>query len=438
MKKLILSLFFCIPLIFLQAQIKVDVKGKVKDEANDRANQHTDEAIDKAFDKAEEGVASVFKKKDKGEEEGEDTSDNDDEQEENDIKQNSKKNTPAESTDDSKQSRSSEKKEQPQLVWSKYDFVPGDKVFFEDNQVNEQNGEFPSRWDLKEGVAENAVFGGSPVIYFKEPSTCIIPFVDNADKDYLPDVFTIEFDAWFEPDEYCSYHIYFYDKKNQSESSIDLDALEIMANEAMFHGISSGFYPGTKENEISSGFWRHVAISFNVRALKVYLDDARVINIPNLGVNPEGFTICCDVMNAAGSEGKNRFIKNIRIAQGGVKLYDKLMQDGKIVSNGIKFDVGKATIKPESMGVINSICQLMKEHPELKFSVEGHTDSDGDEASNMILSEKRAKAVADQLTKMGIDASRLQSKGWGESKPISDNSTAEGKANNRRVEFVKI
>lgn len=433
MKKLILSLFFCIPFILLQGQIKVDVKGKVKDEANDRANQHTDEAIDKAFDKAEEGVESVFKKKEK-EDEDEENTDNDEEKEE---KQNTQKSR-SEKSDANKQSQSSEKKEQPQLVWSKYDFIPGDKVFFEDNQVNEQNGEFPSRWDLNEGVAENAVFGGSPVIYFKEPSTCIIPFVKNADKDYLPDVFTIEFDAWYEPNEYCSYHIYFYDKKNQSESSINLDALEIMANEAMLHGISSGFYPGTKENEISSGFWRHVAISFNVRALKVYLDDARVINIPNLGINPEGLTICCDIMNVAGTEGKNRFIKNIRIAQGGVKLYDKLMQDGKIVSNGIKFDVGKATIKPESMGVINSICQLMKEHPELKFSVEGHTDSDGDDASNKILSEKRAKAVADQLISMGIDASRLQSKGWGESKPLSDNSTAEGKANNRRVEFVKI
>jgi outer membrane protein OmpA-like peptidoglycan-associated protein len=432
MKRLILLIILFIPLAFLQAQIKVDVKGKVKDEANDRANQHTDEAIDKAFDKAEEGVISVFKKKDK---EDQDQEDADEEKEE---KQSGKKSSSSKNNEDTEQSKSTEKKEQPQLVWSKYDFIPGDKVFFEDNQVNEQNGEFPSRWDLYEGVAENAVFGNASVIYFKEPSTCIIPFVKNAVKDYLPDVFTIEFDAWFEVDEYCSYHIYFYDQKNQSESIITLDALEIAANQAILHGISSGFYPGTDENDISSGFWRHIAISFNIRALKVYLDDTRVINIPNLGINPEGFTICCDNMNTSGAEGKNRFIKNIRFAEGGVKLYDKLMQDGKIVSNGIKFDVGKATIKPESMGVINSICQLMKEHSELKFSVEGHTDSDGDVASNQTLSEKRARAVADQLISMGIDPSRLQSKGWGESKPLSDNSTAEGKANNRRVEFIKI
>ena len=114
------------------------------------------------------------------------------------------------------------------------------------------------------------------------------------------------------------------------------------------------------------------------------------------------------------------------------------MQDGKIVASGIRFDVNKATIKPESMGVINEIAKLMKDHPEISFSVEGHTDSDGEEAFNQDLSERRAKAVADQLAKMGINNSRMTSRGWGESKPAGPNNTSEGKAANRRVEFVKI
>jgi outer membrane protein OmpA-like peptidoglycan-associated protein len=142
-------------------------------------------------------------------------------------------------------------------------------------------------------------------------------------------------------------------------------------------------------------------------------------------------------MNSAGAVGKNRFIKNIRIAEGGVRLYDKLMQDGKIITSGIRFDVNKAIIKPESMGVINSIVQLMQEHPDINFSVEGHTDSDGDDASNQALSERRAQAVVAELTKMGIASARFTSRGWGESKPVGPNNTAEGKASNRRVEFVK-
>ena len=115
-----------------------------------------------------------------------------------------------------------------------------------------------------------------------------------------------------------------------------------------------------------------------------------------------------------------------------------LMQDGRIIANGIRFDVNKATIKPESMGVINEIAKLMKDHPEISLSVEGHTDSDGDELLNQDLSERRAKAVAEQLAQMGIDSSRLRSKGWGESNPAGPNNTSEGKAANRRVEFVKI
>ncbi|HUV00278.1 MAG TPA: OmpA family protein, partial [Bacteroidales bacterium] len=81
---------------------------------------------------------------------------------------------------------------------------------------------------------------------------------------------------------------------------------------------------------------------------------------------------------------------------------------------------------------------LMKEHSDISFSVEGHTDSDGDDASNQSLSERRAQAVVAEFTKMGIAAARLSSKGWGESAPIDSNSTPEGKANNRRVEFVKM
>jgi len=114
------------------------------------------------------------------------------------------------------------------------------------------------------------------------------------------------------------------------------------------------------------------------------------------------------------------------------------MTDGKIVTTGIRFDVNKSTIKPESMGVLNSIAKLMEEHQDIRFSVEGHTDSDGDDASNQKLSEERAASVKNALVDLGIDTSRFETKGFGESNPVDENSTPEGKANNRRVEFIKI
>jgi outer membrane protein OmpA-like peptidoglycan-associated protein len=80
----------------------------------------------------------------------------------------------------------------------------------------------------------------------------------------------------------------------------------------------------------------------------------------------------------------------------------------------------------------------MKENPDLKFSVEGHTDNTGSAATNQTLSDARSKAVLDKLVELGIDSSRLSSAGKGQNSPIADNSTDEGRAKNRRVEFVKM
>jgi len=89
------------------------------------------------------------------------------------------------------------------------------------------------------------------------------------------------------------------------------------------------------------------------------------------------------------------------------------------------------------MGIINAIYGLLKDHPDIKLSVEGHTDSDGDDSFNQDLSERRAQAVVDQLVTLGIEGSRLSSVGWGERQPAGPNITSEGKAANRRVEFLK-
>ncbi|MCB8964356.1 MAG: OmpA family protein [Bacteroidales bacterium] len=332
------------------------------------------------------------------------------------------------------------------LKWQNYDFIPGTEIIFEDNLLNEQNGEFPSKWDLVGGVVENANLKGDNIIMFVNMGAFlnkqgIVPLMENPDKDYLPEAFTVEFDAYFEmglPSQNL-YRVYLYDAKSQ-KSKIDsktYTAIDFTQQTVSF-GSTSGAYPNTdyKANKpftVKNPNWRHMAISFNKRALKVYLDDARIINVPNAGFDPKGLTILFNARN-----NKKGYIKNVRIAQGAVPLYDKLLTDGKFTTTGIKFDVDKATIKPESMGVINFVAKMMSDHPELRFSIEGHTDSDGSETANQTLSEKRAEAVKNELAKLGINANRLTSKGWGESKPTTANSTSEGKAQNRRVEFIKI
>lgn len=317
----------------------------------------------------------------------------------------------------------------PELKWAKYDFVPGDKVIFEDNLMGEENGEFPSRWDLERGTVEVAEFGGDNVIMFRDGAPTIIPYFKEAKEDYLPDIFTVEFDLYCHSSDFV---LYLYDRKNQeSGSPTGYTYLEINYYNMNF-GTSNSDHPDKKN--LAERRWMHVAVAYTNGKLKAYMDETRLINIPRIDFDPKGISL----YTYHASDDRLFYVKNVRIAEGGVKYYDRIMQDGKIVANGIRFDTGKSTLKPESMGVINEIYELLEKNPDLKFSVDGHTDNVGDDASNLKLSADRAETVLNTLVNMGISQDRLSSKGLGETQPMDDNNTPEGRANNRRVEFVKI
>lgn len=402
MKRLVLFAVLGI-FVFSPTNSEAQILKKLKKKVEKKIEKKVDEEIDDAMSKKEKD--KEVKKIDtiQGDEK--------DKKEDAGIKENSKQ---------------PDENEKLSLNWSKYDFVPGDKVIFEDNLFNEENGEFPARWDLGNGTAEIAEFGGENVIMFRGNATWIVPYLKNPEKDYLPDVFTIEFDL-YKPS--GSFDVYLYDRKNQKVKS-NATRFVMWSNGMECHSAKSTL-PGNKKIDSK---WVHIAIAYTKGKLKGYIDDTRLINIPHLEFNPMGLTLYC----YHASDNNRVYVKNIRIAEGGVKFYDRMMQDGKIIANGIRFDVNKATLRPESMGIINSIYELMSEHPEIKFSIEGHTDSDGNNDFNQKLSEDRADAVLRQLVSMGINKERLTSKGFGESKPIDSNNSEEGKANNRRVEFVKI
>ena len=114
-----------------------------------------------------------------------------------------------------------------------------------------------------------------------------------------------------------------------------------------------------------------------------------------------------------------------------------LNTDGRIALY-INFETGKSDIKQESQKNIDQIVEMLKSNPTLKISIEGHTDNVGNLLSNQTLSENRAKAIMNAIISKGIDKLRLSSKGWGQTKPIGDNKTEDGRAKNRRVEIVKL
>lgn len=101
----------------------------------------------------------------------------------------------------------------------------------------------------------------------------------------------------------------------------------------------------------------------------------------------------------------------------------------------VLFETGKAIIKPESYSLLDELATMLKKYPDTRIILEGHTDSEGDDAANMKLSKDRAKAVAEYLIDKFIDANRVSSDGFGETKPIADNKTAEGRQKNRRVDM---
>lgn len=353
-----------------------------------------------------------------------------------------------ESSEESTSSGNSKKSTPKSLeaTYAKSDFVAGDEIIFEDLLTGEQLGEFPSKWDLMSGVVEIAKLNGENTINFVEDDSRINPLMEDT-KNYLPEIFTLEFDFWVPGMGVdVGYHIRFSDQQinelweiilsRGGWKSNDNEQFNLIEMEWSYSNPSDERIRGENENtSVTGNSWNHFALSFNKRALKIYINGIRIANIPN-AKKPQWWSIYNYTWGGFNGKG-NMHIKNIRIAKGAVPLYDRMMSDGKFITYGITFDVGKSTIKPESMGEINRIVTLMTENPDLKFSVEGHTDSTGNPASNQTLSEQRSQAIVAKLVELGIAQDRLTAVGKGQNSPIADNNTDEGRAKNRRVEFVK-
>jgi len=316
-------------------------------------------------------------------------------------------------------------------VYSNYDFVPGDKILFADDFTADQDGEFPAHWELMHGQGVTNKVGGYEAFVLTEGNYVRVkPRVKTA--SYLGDAFTIEYDTYFPPG---SYGLMVFFTKTSQEGNQEA-SVHVGKNEAAYSGTDSfdANLPASLGEENYPNKWHHIALAYKNPQLKVYVDQARVLIVPDAHMTPESVHF-----GGIASQDAPLIFRNVKIASGGgMNMIGKKFTDAKIVTHGINFDIDKATIRPESMGTLNEIKTIMTDNPDLKFEIDGHTDNSGTPAHNLTLSQERAEAVKAQLVSMGIAESRLTTKGLGDTKPLSDNSSPEGKANNRRVEFIRM
>jgi OOP family OmpA-OmpF porin len=328
-------------------------------------------------------------------------------------------------------------------ITSKYDFIPGEKVIFFDDFTSEAIGDFPAQW-LTNGSGEIVTSTKFPGRWFS--ITKMGYYIPEAVTDFTEN-FTIEFD--FVPmtidngENMYSFSFYLLTgsltepggggEPGDAGFQVYLDGENFgwknwsMATEQRFNGnVTFPF----KTNQIY-----HIAIWVQKQRVRLYANETKVLDVPR-GI-PGGSKT--NIIRFETRDEAKPLISNFRIAAGLSDMRNRLLNDGKIVSYGILFDVNSDKVKPESYATLRMIADILKENPAIRLQVVGHTDSDGDDASNLDLSKRRGVSVKNELvTNFGIDASRLDSDGKGETEPIAENNSSVNKAKNRRVEFINM
>lgn len=325
----------------------------------------------------------------------------------------------------------------------KYDFIAGEKVIVFDDFTAENVGDFPVQWNTN-ASGEVVTASGFEGRWFKMtgPGSVILD-----SKLSLPENYTIEFDI-FLTDQVESMDFKFgfnlYSSPNPSDMEYSYGDAGIQFIFGSFGGLGleySAFGPNdfslssSKEGSLAENQKFHMAIWVQKTRIRYYIDEEKVFDLPKailsgLTYNTIGFQLF---------ENCNPVISNFRLATGLPDMRSKLITDGKLVSYGIYFDVNKDVVKSESYGTLKEIANVLKENPDVRVKIVGHTDADGADAANLDLSKRRGASVKNELVKtFGIDASRLESDGLGETQPIAPNNSAVNKALNRRVEFIKI
>jgi outer membrane protein OmpA-like peptidoglycan-associated protein len=303
------------------------------------------------------------------------------------------------------------------------DFTPGTRVVFATDFKRDEIGDFPRAFELRSGNFEVADVGGTRFLRATSFGKFEIPL-----PEVLPEMFTIEFDL--KPVSGWSQYLYFTDDEGNERPYVMFDAYH-----GGIEGPKSYRVISDVDNKDAKNRVFHVQVMADGKYVKVYMDGQRVANAPNADVgrsNKRTFSVKASNDNPV-------LFGNFRVAAGGKDLYKALEESGRVTAEGIFFDTNSDRIRPESEPVLKQIGDMLAQHADVRVAIEGHTDNVGAAAANQALSEKRAAAVkAHLVSKYGVDAARVQAKGFGASKPVAPNAGEAGRQKNRRVELVKL
>ncbi|MCE7039910.1 OmpA family protein [Dyadobacter sp. CY312] len=340
-------------------------------------------------------------------------------------------------------------------AYSKFDFVPGKTIILHEDFSQDAIGDFPANWNTRSG-AEIVTIDGRSGKWLRLNQSGV--FYSEALTDDLPENFTLQMDLI----------------ANEHVSNIGEFMISLMqtgdtdqkfdwgnASQLTTPSFKIAFQPTSTDkgqlkysSNLIGGQYKHGVPEFNInknstrisiwrqkQRVRVYLDSSKVLDLPRALNAPEPLnTLTFTAINPDFSQkGGAFFLANVQLAVGVADTRNKLLTEGKFATSGILFDVNSDRILPQSYGSLKEIAQVLQENASVRFKIVGHTDSDGNEGDNESLSKRRAAAVKETLkSDFSIDAARLDTDGKGETDPVDSNETPVGKANNRRVEFIKL
>lgn len=428
MKKVsILILLFSVGIGNLYAQSALERFGKrvVKragEQVEQRVERKAEEGVEKAMDKAEEAARNSGKEKEK----------------------------PAKSENaKSKEPKPVQQPQQEQVSlqsFSQYDFVPGDKVLLYEDFSQDAVGDFPALWTTNGS-------GEVKTLNIAEGKWLHLTTVGNQYQLMknleLPDNYIIEFDVILPPTDMNPPALWMMLFKAENEDlgyvegnplpmgfGLYMESTDNGNNKWMGKAYNGTWIEGGSTlSPLKMNQLEHVIVWVQKRRLRAYHAGQKVLDLPTL--IPAGFKPDRLTFDNSDCNDSNPYISNIRITTASPDTRNKLLEEGKLISYGIYFDVNSDKVKPESYGALNNIANVIKE-ANVNVQIVGHTDNTGSDATNLELSKCRAASVKAELVKMGVSADMLTTDGAGASKPIAPNDTPSNKALNRRVEFVKL